>query len=230
MLKLLTGAACALALAHPVVAQAAVVTLTATGTGSFGLDQTGVLGPAGLLDGRPLTITLSYDTSLAPAGADGVFSSDTDWFSLELAGDGAPFVFAGQAVLDRLASIELIEDGASDRLNLIYQVAGLDGEVDHAQSLSFSLTGDLFASTAALPLFDGPLAGAGSAEFSVDDFFCPEGGCVSLRRADGGLTFTAASAVLGQAPLAVPEPSAWMLTIVGFGFAGATLRRRRTTA
>jgi hypothetical protein len=30
--------------------------------------------------------------------------------------------------------------------------------------------------------------------------------------------------------LAVPEPGTWMMLISGFGFIGAALRRRRTTA
>jgi hypothetical protein len=226
MSKLLAGAAGALAFVLPAAGRADVVTLRAAGTAVSGLDQTGVLGAPGLLAGRPFTLTLRYDTALAPPGAGGVFADAAAWFSLELEGEGAPFGFAGQDALDRYASVELIEDGANDQFNLLYEAAGLDGEVDYAQSLALSLVGDFFASTADLPLFDGPLAIAGgSADFTIDDLTCAGSACEGPRRADGGLAFTAASGVVG-----VPEPSAWALMIAGFGLAGAMLRRRARVA
>src|SRR5688500_15171609 len=118
MWKTLAGAACALALAAP--ASAAVVVIEAEGVAAYGLDQTGVFGAPGDLAGLTARLTLRYDTALGPGGADGVFiSDDPTWLELELSLGGVPFAFERGPGPSYFAQVELIEDGAQDRFNLI---------------------------------------------------------------------------------------------------------------
>jgi hypothetical protein len=224
MWKHLAGVACALALAAP--ASAAVVTLQGAGI-AHGLDQSGLFGPGGDLSGLPAILTLSYDTALAPEGVNGVFvSGAADWLTLELSVGGVPFVFERSAGPSYVAMIELIEAGAADQFNLIFQTAGpVAAAEDVAQSLAISLTGDLFGSTGSLPLLNGALAASGFAAFSIDDVFCAST-CLSLRRADGGVEI-AGLAATGPAVTPVPEPATWAMMILGLGAVGAIRRHAR---
>jgi hypothetical protein len=66
-------------------------------------------------------------------------------------------------------------------------------------------------------------SGENALSFNVDNVGYPQNGQpITFRVGSAGLTSEAAGSV--------PEPAAWILMILGFGAAGAALRRRRTIA
>ncbi len=84
------------------------------------------------------------------------------------------------------------------------------GYVDGVQQFSFADTGNLAA-------FDGT-----DINLFMDDFATGQGEA-SSGYVDFVRVFDTASGTIG----AIPEPSAWVLLILGFGITGAALRRRR---
>lgn len=206
--RYLFGAVVAL-LGQSVAAQAAIMEVTYTGAiyNAVSVDGAGLFGAAGAsLDGKAISVTFTYDTSLAPVqvGPQNNYISN-----------------AATAVEITINGVTQSIGSLSSSLALNYH-SGNQSHVQHeayhgteyAQYITIGQTDNVNGS---LPLslttpydFTGPL-GTG--------FFRFEGGTVAL--------FTPTHVTSVEIAAAVPEPSTWAMMILGFAGVGFMAYRRR---
>ena len=189
---------------------ASAATLLSTGTVSQITDLTGVFGaPGSSLTGSGYTLSADTATGLA---------------ELTIAGTGFSFphaVFSVRAVSGDYYYVAL------HAFRYLLNDSGYTNDVLDMRALFYHGTDP------AMPPYVGPYCDPGhcGTSFKIYELIASPpclGGCVPLNVASGSLD--PATLSFDGTKALVPEPSAWMLLIAGFGMMGTALRARRAAA
>lgn len=220
--SLCAGALMAAALTMP--ASAASITVSASGT-FFGSDASDLLG-YGLGDIADVPFTLAL-----------TFNLDDAQFTFEPPFPGASIdthVAAGGSIYGRpsLGSIFLTAGSTDFVFSGAFQGTTLQNDGVVQQSIDAVSAGRIVIGAEFIPAVLEPLisgAPAGNICLSATCYGRFEiAGIVGFLEPDSYVVaYDGAPFTLPPPPAPVPEPAAWGLMIIGFGAAGATLRRRR---
>ena len=234
-MKTMKFAAAAVAAAGTLIcagqASAAIMLARYEGVITGGYDTANIFGLSGDLGGASYVATFTYDTSRF-TGHDLIDEPDV-WFeaiygelanvpvrsfSLEINGH-TDAVASGPDATYSQAQQFTYHDEDGDRLGSFLQ--------RNDSSITFLANVVLSATTAAPHTLSEPWSGAGANARPAQGIF--------LRQNFGPSGFLSAYEIRGRptqltvTTAAVPEPAAWTLMILGFGAAGAMLRRARRT-
>lgn len=195
-----------------------------------GTDLEGTLIEGGLVElgGTQFTARFGYDSSLAaPTGAPGEYGPATtlvDWlfFDITVTGvvdDGSgptpytnTYAFGSFPATDLLAQVR-VANGSPDEFEF---TLSRSDDTPQTEFVFFLLNNDDFVSGLDLPTSfasSNPFTGAGYITVQRHGVYI-----------DSEFTIDSLELIGDQA---IPEPSTWLLQIVGFGVIGAALRRRR---
>jgi hypothetical protein len=216
-------------------ADAAIITVTVSGTLSSGFDQSGMFGAADTdLTGATFSIVQIVDTSLVPIVDNAPPTSEYvqgGWlYGRPSPGDATLTVNGVSVVAGDLAIAQLLATQSGHGESYAKQVIIGDHvttENDLHAQLNFG---------APLHLLDGwhsdcPVADGCSGGFSYSQYVfttipgSPDGGYLYANT--GSFDIDAFDVSVAAA---VPAPPSWAMMILGFGLAGSGLRRRRALA
>lgn len=217
-MKNLVGGCIALLLALglvPTAASAAIVTTTYTGVITAGEDASGLLGTVGAdLSDLSYQAIITLDTSVnrETPGLDG--ESDAVYGPGIAGNSNNPFVSVAFSVNGSpLLSMPLFD--------LNYGYVSVGTTIGHTSGITAPNFWDFFAEAPGIPgSLDTPFSLSPSANSYADLALSDGSGGYSLWLRGNVSSVTSVTA-------GVPEPSTWALMILGFGSAGALLRRRR---
>jgi PEP-CTERM motif-containing protein len=213
--KLLLGCAVA-AFGHCVSAQAAIIDVTYTGTiyNSFSTDGAGMFGAAGAsLAGQAISVTYTYDTSLAP-----IQNNPNPVFNQTISG-------ATTAIDITINGITQTFTSFFSSLALNYNTGVGQSRVQHEAFFDNSgvnyISMQLVANNGSLPIdltapYDYTNANTGTGFFRLGN------GTQAL--------FQPTHVTAVEVAAAVPEPSTWAMMVLGFAGVGFLAYRRRSQA
>ena len=212
--KIFACAMGAAALFAGLTASAAEYRVTFFGTIVEGFDDPGIFGEFGSLAGKPITATYRYDTLTGSRTTDPGVSDMIEPISVSLRIKGVTRSFAD---FDSIFSYGLAEPG-----KLTFEkFAAIDADPVWMEEIGTTASSAAFLPD--LDLAEGTFVADGSGGFAIDICCCPSCGD------DFTEFFTRARFDVDRVRIAViPEPSTWAMMIIGFGAAGAVVRRRRT--
>lgn len=220
-------------------AHAAIVQVTATGTlgqnefGQDSVDATGYFGTIGAISGASYQVVFTYDTDLGRTDlfpdrqylvGDADIGLTNPVYEATLTINGVTLsvlpTFASSVTMEPLVVFGNYQIGVLDNPFLIgapaaqvaFQVgANFTGAFDPSLQATQSFSGASLATRFQYRRVDASNA-------TIDNFLLYGAGDVTI------------DIVNLSAPAGVPEPATWGLMIVGFGLAGAAVRRRRVLA
>ena len=211
-MKKLFLSACVAALACG-MADAAIVSVTYSGTVGYGYDSTGQFGAVGDLSGASFVAKYLFDTSTGFTYADGVTASasggtlygNSPLIGASVAINGnAPVAFGGNL----FSTIHNSQDPSFS-----YQFS----EVDDNSSNLYNEVYDFSLQSFGSPSF---------ASYDADVSTFQNAGNFSTPGAYGSLI----NSHLAISSGAVPEPASWAMMVGGFGMIGGAMRRRQRTS
>jgi hypothetical protein len=226
----LAAAALTVAVLGASAANAAIITVTATGTVKYGYDQSGIFGSANTdLTGSLFSVVATFDTGL------GTIYSDPTHEQLYWFWQGSPGATPGATALT--INGVTVNEQASIESSLVANGNGYFGASNHEAFWDGSVTTENYVSLNAMlsPAVhlgtswhsDCPVEDKCSGGFDLSQYnYVTNPGAPSsyIYSISGGLNVASIDVDVSGA---VPEPATWAMMIVGFGLAGSALRRRR---
>lgn len=217
----------------------------ASATASGALSDSFRVGDTAFLDNASDTIFLlnfriradgsTSSSSTTVPGAPGFQSQTSSFYTYQWAAGGVGG--AGRHVSDKLFDKEIFEiHEDSFKGGTLFVRSGEMVNINFSASASAGALSFLGAPGNAATDFDQTLAWDGIASISARDgagnaIALPDGFKLSLLSGTSGFDYwNAAGRNPFSAPAGVPEPATWAMMLLGFGTAGAILRRRRSYA
>lgn len=236
----LAGVLIALCATSP--ADAAIIEITYTGHVARGVDETGVFGTAGAsLAGRSYVSTFLFDTSLGITSINDAFLPDNGSQRAEGGTDvsGAPtspslgstFAIGGVVIALDGQTYGVVGSAAHETgLGSIYSDTSEFSDTVAARIVKRNgneIDGVNFGLPPLLTPFTYAVLAGDSAFGTFVTYRYDYGLQTESEWAHGELTpETVTLRMAGGSPSPTPEPGVWALVVVGFGLAGAALRRR----
>jgi hypothetical protein len=213
-----------LAISFSIQSQAALVSVTATGTVSGGFDNAGLfVSPGSSITGGSWSATYLFETTAGTTFSDplssyaygGVFGSSSGWpnRAASLTINGHTFSPGGSFGWTWMSRIENFNDGTQSSAN--YEAESVGGIVWAGLSI-FVGANDASIPASIITPFSVNLSGSG-------EFFYRYNGQTTTQ-----LTLDVSSLTVASA---VPEPSTWAMLLIGFagiGFAAYQRQRRHS--
>lgn len=218
-------------------ASAAIVTITYDGVVSSGFDQTGVFGPANTaLDGDAFRVVYKFDTSQGVANLSPTYNTIYGGSAIGTTSPWLRTVATINGVSTNVNGGFYSEIVGSNIGNFSVQFASVVDSVqmtdinnittvgqDQISTIAYGYPGNLPA-TIDQPFYVNTTGDLVSGNLSIFDYVSDaNGNYISARFANADLATTSITETIDGG---VPEPATWVVLMLGFGAAGAVLRRR----